>query len=111
MVVTKCDLVPLNQVLPVFVQYLPLREDFEENFAVFRCIQTIYQHGDQVLVPFLEKIIAVGLEVLYKKQYPSDETRDFIFTFIKQVRQDFPDKFNLVASSSPEMANFVLSLN
>lgn len=111
MIVTKCDLVPLNQVLPVFVQYLPLREDFEENFAVFRCIQTIYQHGDQVLVPFFEKIIGVGLEVLYKKQYSSDETRDFILSFLRQVRQDFPDIFNNVTLSSETLAVYVLLLN
>lgn len=39
------------------------------------------------------------------------EVRDYIFNFVKQVRQDFPEKFNNVVNVDPEVASFVQSLN
>lgn len=62
------------QVLPVFVQYLPLREDFDENFHVFKCLDLIYRQGSEFIIPLLEKITAVSLQVLYKKQHKNDGT-------------------------------------
>lgn len=56
----------------MFVQYLPLREDFEENQAVFRCLDVIYRQGNDNLIPLLGRVLIVGLQVLYKKQHNSD---------------------------------------
>lgn len=60
------------KVLPVFVQYLPLREDFEENLAVFRCFDVIYRQGNEHLIPLLGRVLVIGLQVLYKKQHNND---------------------------------------
>jgi hypothetical protein len=38
------------------------------------------------------------------------ETRNFVFTFVNQIRTDFAEKFNAVVSSDPEIANFVQTL-
>lgn len=62
----------LFKVLPVFVQYLPLREDFEENQAVFRSLDVIYRQGNEHLIPLLGRVLLVGLQVLYKKQHNND---------------------------------------
>lgn len=35
------------------------------------------------------------------------ETKDIITTFVTQVRQDFPDKFQVAAASDPEVLAFV----
>lgn len=96
MITTNCSLVPLKnvtdflstqnrehdfnssitfQVLPVFVQYLPLREDFTENLAVFRALDLLYRQGDENLIPLLGRVVIVGLQVLYKKEHHSDGKR------------------------------------
>jgi len=56
--------VPLDNVLPALVQILPLREDYEENTAVFDMIVTLYQANNPViqgltsqLKPILEKVL------------------------------------------------------
>lgn len=72
LIITNSMLVPLKQVLPVFMKYLPLREDFEENFAVFRSLNVVYTQGREELVEHIDRIIELGLQILYQKQYSSD---------------------------------------
>ncbi|ETN66625.1 importin beta-4 [Anopheles darlingi] len=110
MITTNCSLVPLKNVLPVFVQYLPLREDFTENLAVFRALDLLYRQGDENLIPLLGRVVIVGLQVLYKKEHHSDECRDLVFNLVKQISKDFPDKFNEVVRSDAEIASFVQTL-
>lgn len=69
---TNSSLVPMKEVLPVFVQYLPLREDFEENSAVFRSLDVIYRQGNEHLIPLLGRVLVVALQVLYKQQHNND---------------------------------------
>lgn len=118
--------VPSRQVLPSFIQYLPLREDFDENQAIFKSFAVVYQQGNDVLLPLIDRITAIGLAVLAKKQYSEDgkrlsfqncvilinnllaptETRDIVTSFVRQVSQDFPDKFQAAANSDPEILAF-----
>jgi importin-4 len=100
-------LVPLKDVLPVFISYLPLRQDFVENEYVFKSLALIYRQGNEVLLQFLERVILTALTVLSKKQYSKDEVRDEVFAFVKQIRNDFPEKFNNVVNSDPEISNFL----
>uniref|UniRef100_A0A1L8DXJ5 Putative karyopherin importin beta 3 n=1 Tax=Nyssomyia neivai TaxID=330878 RepID=A0A1L8DXJ5_9DIPT len=106
LIIANSSLVPLKEVLPVFVQYLPLRTDFDENLAVFKGIHVAYQQGQQVLVELMERIAFVALHVLHKKEYSTDETRDYIFNFVQQIRQDFPELYGKVITNNPELAAF-----
>lgn len=72
LIMTNYSLIPLDQVLPVFVQHLPLREDHEENGAVFKCFQILFTQGSEALVPVLDRVIMVGLHVLYKNEYKNE---------------------------------------
>lgn len=110
MILTNSSLIPLKDVLPVFIRYLPLREDFEENETVFKALEVVYRQGNEDLLPLIEHCLTVALGVLQQKQYSKDEVRDQIFAFVRQIRQDFPEKFNNVVNSSPEIAIFVQNL-
>lgn len=103
------SLVPLKDVLPVFISYLPLRQDFVENEYVFKSFDLIYRQGNEVLLEYLERILLISLTVLSKKQYGTDEIRDQIFAFVKQVRIDFPSKFNNVVNANAEISTFLQS--
>lgn len=74
LILTNFNLIPLAQVLPVFVQHLPLREDFDENHSIFKCFQILLTQENEAIALVLEKIIAVGLYVLYQ-QYKNDGKR------------------------------------
>ncbi|XP_058459811.1 importin-4-like [Malaya genurostris] len=110
LITTNSSLVPMKEVLPVFVQYLPLREDFEENLAVFRSLDVIYRQGNDNLIPLLGRVLIIALQVLYKKQHNDDECRDLVFNFVKQISKDFPEKFTEVVRSDADIANFVQTL-
>merc|ERR1712048_1021467 len=45
MIKTQPDAVNLSLVLPAFVQWLPLREDMEENVTVYSCLRQLLTAG------------------------------------------------------------------
>uniref|UniRef100_A0A8C9VW34 Importin 4 n=1 Tax=Scleropages formosus TaxID=113540 RepID=A0A8C9VW34_SCLFO len=49
MIVSSPGSVPLDQVFPVLLSHLPLKEDLEENKTVFGCLATILSAASQVL--------------------------------------------------------------
>lgn len=110
LIIVNSSLVPLKDVLPVFVSYLPLRQDYVENEYVFKSLELLYRQGNEVLLQFLESVILTGLKVLHKNQYNKDEVRELIFSFVKQVRMDFPEKFNNAINVDAEISNFVQTL-
>jgi importin-4 len=111
LIYSNSSLVPLANVLPVFIKHLPLRQDYAENDFVFKSLYLVYRQGNEVLPQFLERIILTALTVLSKEQYTKDEVRDNIFEFVKQVRNDFPEKFNNVVNSDADISRFVQSLS
>lgn len=106
-ILSNPSLVPLQEVLPVFIRYLPLREDFDENLAVFKCLTLVYQQGNDTLIPLMDKIAAISLQALAKKQYSSSEAETIIRELVQQIRQNFPNQFNAAANTDPEITAFV----
>lgn len=72
LIMTNYSLIPLDQVLPVFVDHLPLREDFDENGSVFKCLQILFTQGCEAMLPVLDRVIMVGFHVLYKNEYKDE---------------------------------------
>ena len=56
--------VPLDQVLPVFVAALPLKEDYVENRPVFRALFHLFRTVPQTLGPHLDVLLPVFGHVL-----------------------------------------------
>lgn len=70
------DRVPIADVLPVLVQLLPLREDYEENEAVFEMIVALYQANNSVIQGLTPQLMPVFQKVLSPpEEQLSDETR------------------------------------
>lgn len=110
LIISNSSLVPIKDVLPVFISYLPLRQDYVENEHVFKSLELLYRQGNEILLQFLERVILTALTVLHKNQYSKDEVREQVFAFVRQVRQDFPEKFNNAINVDAEISNFVQSL-
>ncbi|CAG2066808.1 unnamed protein product, partial [Timema podura] len=68
MLITNVSGVPMDHVFPVFVNYLPLRQDFDENKAVFRCLLHLYQMGHPMLQKLLSPLVRAGLVVINGQQ-------------------------------------------
>lgn len=72
LIITNSKLVPLEQVLPVFVLKLPLREDFHENKAIFKCFQVLLTQNNETMLKSLDRIILIGLRVLARQEFKDD---------------------------------------
>lgn len=72
LIIVNSKLVPLDQVLPVFMQKLPLREDFDENKSVFKSFQVLFTQGNENLLQVIDHVVLLGLHVLAKNQYKDD---------------------------------------
>ena len=56
--------VPLQQVLPVLFEAIPLQQDYLENRPLFRAIFELFKQQPQVLQPYLDKLLHVFAFVL-----------------------------------------------
>lgn len=75
LILANFKLIPLEQVLPVFIQNLPLREDFDENLSIFKSFTTLWTQQQESMLPVLDGVIMVGLHVLHKNQYKEEGKR------------------------------------
>lgn len=110
LIITNHQMVPLAQVMPVFLAHLPLREDTDENDVIQKAFQLLYVQNRPIVIDYLEQILAVTLDSLYKKQVPDQQTRASAIAFVKEIRESYADKFNNVVNSNPDVFNFVQTL-
>jgi len=76
MIMAHPDKVPIDDVVPVLVNLLPLREDFEENKPIFECIVGLYQHGNPTIQQLTPKLLPIFEQVLAPPEDQlDDETR------------------------------------
>ncbi|XP_029638224.1 importin-4-like isoform X1 [Octopus sinensis] len=86
----KPDGLPLEQVLPVIIQCLPLKEDFEENTTVFQSLLSLFAQGHPQLIVMLPELLKVIAEVLGTTQI-NKETESLLVQFVKNVHASYPD--------------------
>ncbi|KAH8372416.1 hypothetical protein KR093_011406, partial [Drosophila rubida] len=110
MIVTNHNLVPIQQVLPVFLANLPLREDMDEIEMVIKAFEVLYMQARPAIVDFLEQIMVNLIHALHKNQISDQESKVRVVAFLKEISTQFPDKYNNVANSSPEVISFLQTL-
>ncbi|KAJ3515528.1 hypothetical protein NLJ89_g1707 [Agrocybe chaxingu] len=83
------DKVPLDQVLPVFINALPLKNDYLENRPVFRALFHLFTTNGAALHPYLDQILPVFAHVLDPNQpdQVGDEVRSELIHLIPLINQ------------------------
>ncbi|KAL1117460.1 hypothetical protein AAG570_004786 [Ranatra chinensis] len=77
--------VPIEQVLPVLVGHLPLKEDYVEDKWVFVALTHLYTLGNQVLLQHLPAVIHTAAHTLHSHD-PDDTPSDlYLFTKLKEA--------------------------
>ncbi|XP_011329441.1 importin-4 isoform X2 [Ooceraea biroi] len=103
LIITNYSNMPLEQVFPVFVQQLPLKEDLQENKVVFKSILTLYQAGLAILKPHITILLKVAFSVLHEEKIKDDnETKNLVIEFIKSAQRDFPNDWNALYNELPQ---------
>jgi len=103
LIITNADAVPLSQVVPVLIEHLPLRDDFDENKWVFRAIAHLYSMGCNELKQNIVGVIrAAGISL--HSHNVDNETKDLIIELLKRCRQDFPAECSQMDQFLPKEA-------
>ncbi|XP_015365619.1 PREDICTED: importin-4-like [Diuraphis noxia] len=93
MIITNIEGIPLDHVVPVMINYLPLHEDFVENLTVFKCLVYLYEVGNQYMVSMLEPVVKASLATLSdKRKYYEDDVKEEIIKLLRMYKRDFPEK-------------------
>lgn len=81
--------VPLEQVLPVFIKSLPLREDFDENEVVYSSILSLIQSGHPAVAQCMKETLTMFARVL-----SLDTTQPEVKSSIGKVLTGFKQQFS-----------------
>lgn len=63
MIMSHPESIPLNQVLPVFLQVLPLKEDREESLTVYGCICGLVLSSNTQILSFVPQLVNLFAQV------------------------------------------------
>ncbi|XP_077365425.1 importin-4 [Festucalex cinctus] len=108
MILSNKDAVPLEQVVPVLVARLPLKEDLEENDTVFSCLAMLYSHNPALIVKLMKPIVDSSCHVLGNKKV-AKETQQILATLLKKFAQQHLADFQVVVNSLPREEQAKLS--
>ncbi|GJN08396.1 hypothetical protein PR202_ga26309 [Eleusine coracana subsp. coracana] len=74
MIMVQPQSMPLNQVLPVFIKALPLKEDHEESMTVYSCICNLLLSSHPQILPLVPDVVHVFAQVVVSPD-ESDEIK------------------------------------
>ncbi|KAL0953706.1 hypothetical protein HGRIS_004898 [Hohenbuehelia grisea] len=94
MIIHNTAAIPLDQVLPVFVGALPLKNDYLENRPVFRSIFHLFNTNSQALLPFMDRLLQVFAHVLdpAAPDQVGDEIRADLIRLLTALNAEMPDR-------------------
>ncbi|MED6207351.1 hypothetical protein PIB30_035056, partial [Stylosanthes scabra] len=64
MIMVHPESIPLNQVLPVFLRVLPLKEDREESMAVYSCVSTLVFSSNPQILSLVPELVNLSAQVV-----------------------------------------------
>ncbi|XP_063971757.1 importin-4-like isoform X1 [Lytechinus pictus] len=103
-------LVPVDQLVPTLLKYLPLREDMEENSTVYSCLGKLYEASQVTLVQSLPQLLNIYAQALTTQEV-SDEVRLTMVHTLQLAKSKQPDEFSSsVSTLPPEVVNLLSNL-
>jgi len=95
--------VPLDQVLPIFVEALPLQSDLLENAPVFRAIFHLFQTNSSSITPYMDRLLQVFAHVLdpnHDQEQVNASIRAQLIQLIQMLNQQDPAKIQAAGLSA-----------
>lgn len=92
MIMAHQDKMPVDDIMPVLVDLLPLTEDYEENKPIFDCIIGLVQQQNPTIMQHLPKLMPIFATVLGDPIEQLDlETRKKMIEMVKFIAEKQPD--------------------
>ncbi|XP_010916537.1 probable importin subunit beta-4 [Elaeis guineensis] len=105
MIMVQPQSIPLNQVLPVFLKALPLKEDREESLTVYGCIYNLLLSSNAQILPLVPDVVQIFAQVVVSPA-ESDEVKAQVGMAISHLISVYGQQMQPVLSAlSPAQAN------
>ena len=97
MITTSPESLPLDQVLPILVGCLPIKEDESENQTVTSCFIQLYATNNNMLLPYMEKLLPWFINSINDEMSGLDsDTREQTKLLVTDVQSKYPSDFNQI---------------
>ncbi|XP_026575306.1 importin-4-like [Pseudonaja textilis] len=107
MIMANPGRMPIEQVFPVLLRALPLREDFEEYKTIYRCITFIYENDPSQVLQKIPEIVRSSGSVLGCKNL-STEARNLLITLLASLSARYPAEFQTaILANRPEVGTSI----
>lgn len=100
MIMVQPQSIPLNQVLPVFIKSLPLKEDHEESMTVYGCICGLLLSSHPQILPLVPDVIHVFAQVVVSPD-ESDEVKTNIGKAVSHLISVYGQQMQPILSALP----------
>lgn len=100
MITTHKSALPLEQVIPVIVQCLPLKEDFEENETVYNCLLQLYCDDIQLIKAHIPRILE-SISCVVGTEKVKQDVQSTLVNFVKDVSVKYPRDYQAVRNCLP----------
>ncbi|XP_076111369.1 importin-4-like isoform X2 [Mytilus galloprovincialis] len=100
MISTHKSALPLEQVIPVIVQCLPLKEDFEENETVYNCLLQLYSDDIEIIKAYIPKILE-SISCVVGTEKVKQDVQSTLVHFVKDVSVKYPGDYQAVRNVLP----------
>ncbi len=114
LIVANKDLVPLQDVLPVVMSKLPLREDFDEYLPVYKMIQVLFADGNPMIKEAIPLIVKFSVDLQNTtEEYEREKVIPELIASLRLLVGTFPTEIKaLLATYEPsQTASLVKELN
>jgi len=93
--------IPVNEIVPVLMNNIPLKEDMDEYEMVFKALATLYSAGHESMKSNIPKILECAVASQTAKEIDRETIIPVVSELVKQILRDFPAEFQGVASALP----------
>ncbi|KAF9933551.1 hypothetical protein FBU30_005193 [Linnemannia zychae] len=98
MIMRHPEVIPIDQVLPVFVSALPLKRDYEENEPVYKLLFSLIRSQNAWVFNNMPQLLEIFANVLSKEDELKPHTRQEMIEIVKALNSQFP-AMNIASSA------------
>ncbi|KAG4304273.1 hypothetical protein PORY_002248 [Pneumocystis oryctolagi] len=104
LIISQPSSIPLAQVLPVLVSFLPLKNDYSENSPVYSAIVKLYRLNDINIISLTEQLIPIFAAVLGPpEEQLADSVRKELIELVRALNTDYSG----IISQYPSLLNII----
>jgi len=96
--------VPVNEILPVMINNLPLKEDMDEYESVFKALTILYSAGHECIKSNIGKILECAVQAQVAREIDKEKILPIVSELVKRLMQDFPAELQATAATLPPTA-------